>query len=148
LYLRCFNKTEQPFKLAWDDSAYVDASSHTHRIIHAGVKYSDRNASQLSSLIPSKGKLSDFIYPSDMVTSGSGGWERPFMFPCAKLGNACEEKDRAFAVAHKGLYYKIILPFQVGTDMFTYTFTFKVNNVEILSDKKEDSVKKTPEVTP
>ena len=40
------NKTEHSLKLPWDEAAYVDISGQSHRVMHSGVKFSNRNASQ------------------------------------------------------------------------------------------------------
>ena len=151
LSLELLNKTGQSLKIPWDESAYVDISSHSHRVVHSGVKFSDRNSSQPPSIVPSKGRLADFLYPSDLISyvpGQYGGWAQPLMFPCVKPRYVCESNHRQLASAHKGLTYRVLLPLQVGTDIYNYTFTFKVNNVEIVSDKKEDPEKNTSRVTP
>ena len=73
---------------------------------------------------------------------------QPLMFPCVKPRYVCKNAHRQLASAHKGQSYRVLLPLQVGTKLYTYTFIFKVNNVEIFSDKKEGTIKKASQVTP
>ncbi len=124
------NKTGQSLKIAWNESAYVDISAHSHSVIHTSP----------SSLVPSKSRLADSLTPADIVPS--------MFFPCIRPGYICESSHRQYASAHKHLTYRILLPLQMGPDIYHYIFTFKVNNVEIISDKKEESEKKAPEVVP
>ena len=100
--------------------------------------------------MPAKGRLTDIIVPTDNVSFSPGqygGWQQATILECYK-GYICDEEHKRLALAHKGLTYRILLPFQVGTEIYNYTLTFRVNNVEIVSDKKEDSSKKAPEATP
>ena len=149
LSFEVLNKTGSSLKIPWDESAYVDIAGKTHRLLHSGVKFADRKLPQPPSILPSQGRLADFVYPSDLILPGShGGWAQPLMFPCVKPRYVCKNDQRQLASAHKGLSYRVLLPLQVGTKIYTYTFTFKVNNVEIFSDKEEDTIKKAPQVTP
>lgn len=62
------NKADIPVKVVWDEAAYVDIGGQTHRVIHDGVKLTDRNSPQPPSVIPSKGRLNDMVYPRDNVS--------------------------------------------------------------------------------
>ena len=42
------NKSGYTIKLNWDDMAYVDQNGSTKRVMHSGVKYTDRNNSQVA----------------------------------------------------------------------------------------------------
>ena len=45
------NKTENSMKIIWDEAAYIDQNGSTQKIMHSGVKYTDRNSSQPPSVI-------------------------------------------------------------------------------------------------
>jgi len=130
------NKGESPVKVLWDEAAYVDIKGQTHRVIHSGVKLAERNSPQPASVIPSKGKLDDMVYPSDHVSysdsASSGGWSQRHMFPCMTV-MVCKEDQRALTIAHTGMNYRVLLPVQVGKDNFPYTFVFHVNKAEVVT---------------
>jgi hypothetical protein len=144
LSFEVLNKTGSSLRIPWDESAYVDITGQTHRLLHSGVKFTNRKLPQPPSILPSQGRLADFVYPSDLISYVPGGWAQPLMFPCVKPKYVCHNAQRQRASAHKGLSYRVLLPLQVGTEIYTYTFTFKVNNVEIANDKQEDTIKKAP----
>lgn len=61
------NKSGHTLKVNWDDISYVDYTGKTGRVMHAGVKYTDRNNSQPASTVPKGASLSDILLPTDNV---------------------------------------------------------------------------------
>ncbi|NIQ50849.1 MAG: hypothetical protein GTN87_09890, partial [Hydrotalea flava] len=61
------NNTSNSMSVIWDQCAFVDQKGQTHKTMHAGVKYIDRNNAMPPSLVPANGKISDLLYPSDYV---------------------------------------------------------------------------------
>jgi hypothetical protein len=129
------NKSDGPVKILWDDAAYVDITGQSRRVIHSGVKLVERNSPQAPSVIPSKGRLNDIVYPSDHI-SYYGNWSQRPMFPCLREGYACTDPDRKLVAAHTGLDYRVLLPVEVGKETYPYTFVFKVNKAEVVTVKK------------
>jgi hypothetical protein len=129
------NKSASPVRILWDDAAYVDITGQGRRVIHSGVKLADRNSPQAPSVIPSKGRLNDIVYPSDHV-SYYGNWSQRPMFPCLREGYACTDPERRLVAAHTGLDYRVLLPVEVGKETYPYTFVFKVNKAEVVTVKK------------
>ena len=133
------NKTDIPIKVVWDETAYVDIGGQTHRVIHNGVKLADRNSPQPPSVIPSKGRLNDIVYPSDNVSYSnsrySDGWSQMPMFPCMP-GMVCSDHLRKLAVAHNEMDYRVLLLIEVGKESYPYTFVFRVNKAEVVTINK------------
>lgn len=131
------NKSEYPIRILWDEAAYVDVASQTHRVMHSGIKFNHRNLSQLPTAVAGKGRLIDLLAPTDYAhfTEGSsGGWNQRTIFECVK-GYICDEEHQRIALAHRGLTYRLLLPLQVGADTQIYTFIFNVREVEILKQE-------------
>ena len=61
------NKTDYSMKIIWDDAAFVDSKGQSQRVMHSGVKYTDRNNSQPPTIIVRKGKITDIVQPVDLV---------------------------------------------------------------------------------
>jgi hypothetical protein len=133
------NKSDSSMKVVWDEAAYVDIGGQTHRVIHNGVKLAERNSPQPPSVIPSKGRLNDMVYPSDNVSYSSsrysGGWSQVPMFPCMP-GMVCQDHFRKLAVAHSGMHYRVLLSIEVGKENYPYTFVFMVNKAEVVTINK------------
>jgi len=129
------NKSDTPVKILWDAAAYVDITGQSRRVIHSGVKLADRNSPQAPSVIASQGRLDDIVYPSDHV-SYYGNWSQRPMFPCLQEGNVCTDPERRLVAAHNGSVYRVLLPVEVGTETYQYTFVFKVNKAGVVAIKK------------
>jgi len=129
------NKTDSPAKILWEDAAYVDISGQSRRVIHSGVTLLYRNSPQTPSVVPSKGRLNDIVYPSDHV-SYYGNWSQRPMFPCLREGSPCTEQDRKLVAAHSGLDYRVLLPLEVGQEKHPYIFVFKVNKAGVVTVTK------------
>jgi hypothetical protein len=58
------------------------------------------------------------------------------MFPCLQEGNVCTDPERRLVAAHNGAVYRVLLPVEVGTETYQYTFVFKVNKAGVVAIKK------------
>ena len=129
------NKSDSPMKILWDDAAYVDITGQNRRVIHSGVTLMDRNSPQAPSVIPSKGRLNDIVYPSDHI-SYYGNWSQRPMFPCVREEYACTDSDRKLVATHAGLDYRVLLPVEVDKEKYPYIFVFKVKKAGVVAVKK------------
>lgn len=129
------NKSDSPVKILWDDAAYVDITGQSRKVIHSGVKLADRHSPQAPSVIPSKGRLNDIVYPSDHI-SYYGNWSQRPMFPCLREAYACTDSDRKLVAFHTGLDYRVLLLVQVDKEKYPYIFVFKVNKAGVVTVKK------------
>jgi hypothetical protein len=160
------NKSDQSMKLIWDEAGLIEPDNSLTRVMHNGVKYSERNNSMPASVIPRRGKIEDQATPVSRIYyregvysqyySMPGGWENSGIFPWyTKLTNAdlspitvndmnaYRDRSRRYIGSKIGL----LLPLQVQDIKNEYTFWFEVKNVELdtASDKNsEPTAKETP----
>jgi hypothetical protein len=138
------NKTDSSIKIIWNDAAYVCEKGDSHRVIHSGVKYSQRNRHQLHSDIGQKSTLKDYIYPADYMSYTddnwverpwwSGRWEgRPLLPNSQKGGDPQEFLDSAKSYIGKTI--QVLLPIRIEDVTYDYTFTFKVKDVNLWGEK-------------
>ena len=90
------NKSSHTIKINWDDISYVDTEGFVGRVVHAGVKYADRNNSQPAITVPKGACISDMLLPTENVSFRNGGmlgqvyipggWEETYLFPCVYKG--------------------------------------------------------------
>lgn len=85
------NVSETTQKLVWDNAVFVGIDGSTSKIMHSGVKYSERSASQPSSTIIRGASLEDIACPISNVYYDEGttinhktygsGWKTKSMYP-------------------------------------------------------------------
>jgi len=126
------NKSNHTIKINWDDISYVDTKGQTGRVMHSGVKYTDRNNSQPSSTIPKGASLTDILLPTDNVSYTSptkyttGGWNESYLIPCVY-----KDEQTLFANANNyvGKTMTILMPIMIENVQNDYTFTFTINEL-------------------
>lgn len=125
------NKTNHSIKIIWDEAAFVDENGISHRVIHSGVKYIDRNSTQPPSVVVRNGTVTDLVIPTDNIyyVSGKyGGWHVAPLFPKSAVS---AEELRAKAGKYIGKTIQVLLPLQIEEVVNEYIFTFEVKNVEV-----------------
>lgn len=138
------NKTDSPIKVIWNEAAYICEKGDSHKVIHAGIKYSQRNRYKLPSTIEQKSTLKDFIYPADYMSFSDEGWvERPLwsghwegktLLPTSQEGGDPQEFLNS-AKNYIGKTIKVLFPIRVKDETYEYTFIFMVRDVNILEEK-------------
>jgi len=116
------NKSQNSIKLIWDDAVFVDYTGSTSKIMHAGIKYSQREASQPASTIIRGASLEDIACPicnvrySDVLHE----WITDSMYP----------KHISQGVKQ----IRLMLPIQIKDVVNEYVFVF---DVEYISNHPE-----------
>jgi hypothetical protein len=129
---RLTNKTDHSIKIIWDEAVYVDENGMSKRIMHSGVKYTDRNNPQPPTTIVRGATISDLIFPTDNVywVSGQyGGWRETPLFPNSSITSAQEITDKAKQYVGKSV--QVLLPLKIEDVVNEYIFSFKINDVQI-----------------
>lgn len=113
------NKTDHTIKINWDDISYVDITGNVGRVMHSGVKYTDRNNSQPATSIPKKATITDLLLPTDNVYYQSGkygGWRENPLIPYSYSSGGAEGKTMT-----------ILMPIMIENVQNDYTFEFVIN---------------------
>lgn len=117
------NNSNSTIKINWDECLFIK-NDIPSKVMHSGVKYTDRNQSMPPSIIP-KGTLhTDVIVPTDNVYwkegyysqygSSPGGWEKKDILPTS--------------TTNIGDKVSLYMPINVGTTTQEYNFNFKVKD--------------------
>lgn len=148
------NKTDHSIKILWNEAAYLDENNSSHRVIHYGVKYIERDRPQPPSVIIPQSKLEDMVYPADYVEwkkvlRKAKEWDEKPLLPSGaatmwgrKLSSPPFPANREEAVKElekrndqakkiKGKKIGILLPLQVGDVINEYIFTFEITDIRI-----------------
>ena len=147
------NKTYSPVKIVWDEGKFIDENAVTHRLLHSGIGYEERNDIQSPTIIYAKDTLEDFVYPADYWQKeesskkshkNQGYWKRGSFLPTHIRGTADELRTKAEPFV--GKTFQIILALQINGVRNDYVCTFIVNNVDV-TEKEQQPEKKTEDRT-
>jgi hypothetical protein len=116
------NKSVGPIKIDWDQAAYVDVMSKSHKVLHAGVRYMERDKPQAPTIVPPNANVEELIFPTDYVNFVSGlygGWTKDPLFP-----------DGPAAKPYKGQSFSVFMPIEVRGTIKNYAFDFVIEEVQ------------------
>lgn len=145
------NKTDHSIKIPWDEAAFVDEKGRSHRIMHAGVTYIDREKPQAPSVVVRKGTLEDIVFPTDYIQwregrgYSAGRWyEEPFFldfdYHGYRIGTYASFTDFENRVkANVGKTYQVLLPLQIEDVVNDYIFSFRVESVTTKFDSSSST---------
>ena len=128
------NTSPNTLKIIWEETLFI-VDENTGKVMHSGIKYTDREMFQPPSVIPKGTVHSDVIVPTDNVyykdgiygayVSVAGGWEERELFPqTVPVSN-----QENIISKLKGSEFTIYMPIQVKGITQEYNFKFKVINV-------------------
>ena len=120
------NNASGSIKILWDDMVFVGLNNDSHRIIHKGIKYSEKEKEQAPSIIARNTELNDAIIPADNIYFKES-WERwcahPFVndFLYSPEDEASQRPD--------GKKIQVLLPIIISEKRYEYQFVFEIDNI-------------------
>ena len=125
------NKTNHSIKIIWDEALYVDENGNSKRVMHSGVKYTDRNNPQPPTTVAKSATVSDLVFPTENVDWAGdpyGGWQIKPLFPTYSTSGTTEDLlDKAKKYVGKSVQF--LLPLKIEGIVNEYLFVFKVEDV-------------------
>lgn len=111
------NVSENTLKVVWNEAVYVDDEGNTSKVMHKGIKYSQRDGDQPASTIIKGAKINDLAAPTDKVYYNEtiNEWSSYELFPVSKQ--------------LEGKEVRLMLPIQVKEVINEYTFVFELKYV-------------------
>ena len=136
------NKTEHSIRILWDEAAFVDENGFSHRVIHSGVKYTDKDRPQPPSVVPGGSNLGDIVIPADHIywqdIFKPYKWKTKPLFPetksFPKLPHDPLKEAKEYFGKYAGKTLQILLPLQIVGIINDYIFTFRIDNVVIVKE--------------
>jgi hypothetical protein len=125
------NKTNHSIRIIWDKAVYVDEKGNSKRVMHSGVKYTDRNSPQPPTTVARGAAVSDLVFPAENVDWLGGpyaGWQIKPLFPTSSTSGSPEDL-LAKAKKYVGKSFHVLLPLEIEQAVKEYIFVFKVNDV-------------------
>lgn len=141
------NKAGHSIQIPWDEAVFVDESGRSHRVMHASVKFADREKPQPPSVVAPKQRLEDIVAPTDYVRwveetrSAAGRWEEKSLLPDFDLHSSTLKGEYAtfadFETAAKskvGKTIQILLPLKIADVVNNYIFTFQIESADAFEE--------------
>lgn len=122
------NKTDHSIKIIWDDAIFIDTDGSSNRVMHAGIKYTEKENPQTPSVVARGSFLDDMVLPTKNVYLETNpyiyGWKEKYYLPIIN-----QDKDVLLSQAQSsiGKKIKIILPIQIEDVINDYTFEFDIS---------------------
>jgi len=140
------NKADRPVRIVWDEARFIDEKDESHRLIHSGIGYEERNESHPPTVVEARGTLEDFMHPADYFrweeayggksSKQQGYWRRASFLPTQIKGTA--EELRAKTEPFVGKTFQVILALQIENVRNDYVNTFRINKVEVTEKVQQE----------
>lgn len=117
------NVSDNSLKLVWNEAAFVDFEGSTSKVMHVGIKYSERESDQPSSTIIKSAKIDDVATPTVNVYYDEG-WEDYY-----GISHNNGWKTKSMYPSKSGLdpgQLRLMLPIQIKEVVNEYVFVFDV----------------------
>lgn len=73
------NRSQSLIRLIWDESVFIDQKGRTHRAMHEGIRFIERDRPMPPTPIPPGARLEDLFYPVtyvEYISGRYGGWNQ------------------------------------------------------------------------
>ena len=108
------NRSQGNIEIEWDKIIYINENNHSSRVIHSGIKYTDRNSPQVPSLVAPKTSISDAIIPTDNIyLNSSYEWRISSLLRNGKVKGS-----------YDGQNVKINLPIKIDGISYEYSIIY------------------------
>ena len=106
--------------------AFVGLNGESHRIIHKGIKYSEKEKEQAPSIVARNTELHDLIIPVDNIYYKKS-WEKWSAYPIV-LDYQYSPEDEA-SQRPDGKKVQILLPVVINEKRYEYLFVFEIEKI-------------------
>jgi|SRR5690348_11839054 len=125
------NITAEPLKIIWDEAS-IGWMGISHRVIHAGVRFIDRDKSMPPTIILPNTSIEETTLPSDNVYLQSSYYTSDWSEKPLVLERITKAKDSTLLNALKGQVLTLYLPIKSQSDnQIGYTFQFEISSARI-----------------
>jgi len=119
------NRSASAISIIWDDTRYVDEEGEQHRVVHEGVKYSERNEPQPVTVVLQDETVFDYVFPSDHFrVDWPSVYERPLFEETHLADNPSRLQKKARTYVGKSVAVRLRL--LVDETAGDYVFMFRI----------------------
>ncbi len=120
------NNASGSIKVLWDDMAFVGINGESKRVIHKGVKYSEKEKEQAPSVVARNTEIHELLIPADNIyyKKSREKWAAyPFI-----IDTAYSPEDEA-SQRPDGQKIQVLLPIIVNEKRYEYQFVFQIEKI-------------------
>jgi tetratricopeptide (TPR) repeat protein len=124
------NLTEKPLKILWDNTSIV-LFGEAFKVIHKGIKYSEKASHQPATLIPPRAAINDILIPAENIVYDNdlNKWTEKDLFPTNdKLDKTLEKKIMNF----EGKSFSLFMPLEKESEEVNIFIEFIIKDIEKL----------------
>lgn len=117
--MRFENVSAAPVKIRWESAQYTDVNGQTHRLMHSGIRFVDRNNPVPDQVVAVRGVVEEAVIPVRNVfvsPQQKGGYDIKPLF----------QFDAAVAAKLKGKVILLSLPVEVNRQIIPYNFKIEI----------------------
>lgn len=114
------NQSPSTIKILWDECLFIRNGS-PGKVMHAGIKFTDRNQSQPPSIVPAGTTFDDVIVPTENVY-----WREGYYSKYGSSPGGWEKKDLIPSYTSSGDRIGLFMPMNIGGTTKEYNFNFRV----------------------
>jgi len=125
--MRLENLTASTVKILWDRAEYTDVNRQTHRLMHSGVRFQDRNNPIPDQPVPPHATVQEAVIPIDKVSFSqqNKGYDIRPLLPL----------DNEAAAGLKGGMINLFIPVEIDRQIIPYNFKIEI------TDAVKDAIK-------
>ena len=120
------NNASGSIKILWDDMAFVGINGESKRIIHKGIKYSEKEKEQAPSIVARNTELHDLIIPADNIYYKKS-WEKWSAHPF--VDDFLYSPEDEVSQRPDGQKIQVLLPIIVNEKRYEYQFVFEIEKI-------------------
>lgn len=129
-----FNKTNSSIKLIWDECSFIDVDNKAFKVINKQTKLINEEKTIVNTIIPKGAAIDDLVYPVGWVKYNyKYGYSAMPMFDSLLVGgdNLIDKKTEKLKKTFLNKSMKVLLKFEINSEIKEYTFSFSIKNIEI-----------------
>ena len=120
------NNATSSIKIPWDDMAFVGLNGESHRVIHKGIKYSEKEKEQAPSIVARNAEWHDLIIPTDKIYYQKS-WEKWSAYPF--VDDFLYSPEDESTKQPNGKKIQVLLPVIINEKRYEYQFMFEIENI-------------------
>lgn len=137
LYFDVKNNTTHTIKIDWDAISFIDTDNRACRVIHSGIKYTDKNNSQATTSLPRGASMNDILMPVENILWRGSSWEVANLIPSYyKNTKVLEENKDKYVGKKMSVAFPIEIEGVVNEYLFEFTVESFVKSEEIVTPVK------------
>ena len=120
------NNASGSIKILWDDMAFVGINGESLRVIHKGIKYSEKEKEQAPSIVARNAEWHDLIIPADKIYYQKT-WAKWSAYPF--VDDFLYSPEDESTKHSNGKKIQVLLPVIINEKRYEYQFVFEIENI-------------------